>query len=242
MKLIKGGKEENQIINGDCYEELAKQEDGKFKLAIIDPPYLLSGGQGGGAYGRDKQKYYKDLDYIGEGFDFNILNILHEKLEKINLYIFCNKALLLDLIVHYRTKHPELTLDILVWNKTNPVPACNQKYLADLEYVLFIREKGVRVNGSYQTKSKLYQSPLNVKDKKKFNHPTCKPVEFLTNLIINSSNEGDFVLDCFAGSGSLAEACLKTNRKFVVIEKEKSHFETIKKRVQETQKELKEVA
>lgn len=51
-------------------------------------------------------------------------------------------------------------------------------------------------------------------------HRTAKPVELLVNLIKQYSNENDIVLDNCAGSGSLGDACIKTNRKFILIEKD----------------------
>jgi site-specific DNA-methyltransferase (adenine-specific) len=67
---------------------------------------------------------------------------------------------------------------------------------------------------------------------KKGMHPTEKPVELLEWLIKSYTNEGDIVLDNCSGSGSLAEACIKTNRKFICIEKKynfwKSSIDRIK--------------
>ena len=59
--------------------------------------------------------------------------------------------------------------------------------------------------------SNLLQIP-NIKNKV---HPTQKPVELMKILIENSSNEGDIVVDCFAGSGSTGVACLETGRRFL---------------------------
>ena len=66
---------------------------------------------------------------------------------------------------------------------------------------------------------------------KKGMHPTEKPIELFEWLIKSYTNENDIVLDNTAGSGTTAEACLKTNRQFIVIEKEVDYFEMIKKRV-----------
>lgn len=49
-------------------------------------------------------------------------------------------------------------------------------------------------------------------------HPTQKPVELITYAIVNSSKEGDVVLDPFGGSGSTIIACQKTHRRGFSIE------------------------
>ena len=56
-------------------------------------------------------------------------------------------------------------------------------------------------------------------------HSAQKPVMMLCRLLLLSSNEGDVVLDPFSGSGSLAIACLLTNRKFIGFEKDKEMYE-----------------
>ena len=62
-------------------------------------------------------------------------------------------------------------------------------------------------------------------------HPTQKPVALMEYLIKTYTNEGDIVLDNTAGSGTTAIACLKTNRQFIVIEKEQKYYDIILKRV-----------
>ena len=62
-------------------------------------------------------------------------------------------------------------------------------------------------------------------------HITPKPVDMLENIIKHTTDENDLLLDCFAGSGSLGIACLNTNRKCILIEKEAKYCEYIKNRV-----------
>mgnify|MGYP001962837444 CR=1 FL=1 len=54
-------------------------------------------------------------------------------------------------------------------------------------------------------------------------HITPKPVELLKNIIAHTTDEGDMVLDCFAGSGSLGQACRELNRRCILIEKEEKY-------------------
>ena len=62
-------------------------------------------------------------------------------------------------------------------------------------------------------------------------HPTQKPIELFEYLIKTYTNEGELVLDNTAGSGTTAIACLKTNRQFIVMEKEQKYYDIILKRV-----------
>jgi len=55
-------------------------------------------------------------------------------------------------------------------------------------------------------------------------HSTQKPVELIEYLLKSYSEENDIVLDFTAGSFTLAEACINTNRNYIVIEKDKTEF------------------
>ena len=67
-------------------------------------------------------------------------------------------------------------------------------------------------------------------------HSCQKPQDILERIIKTSSNEGDIVLDCFAGSGSTGVACVNTNRRFIGIELDKNYFEIAEKRIEEAKR------
>lgn len=64
-------------------------------------------------------------------------------------------------------------------------------------------------------------------------HPTEKPIPLLEYLIRTYTNEGDMVLDFFAGSGSTLLAAKRTKRKFRGCEISDYYFNLIKKRLEE---------
>ncbi len=63
-------------------------------------------------------------------------------------------------------------------------------------------------------------------------HPTQKPEKLIAKLILASSNEGDIVLDPFAGSGTTAVVAKKLNRKFIAIEQNKDYCALTQKRLE----------
>lgn len=203
----------NTIALGDSYKLLKDIPDKSIDLVVIDPPYLFDN-FGGGCFGNERKKNRRELENIRKGFDYSILKELNRVLKKTNIYIFCSKAQLKD----YFNFYAEVNTDLLVWHKTNPIPAIANNYLSDLEYCFFAREKGVEVHCEYETSSKLYESPMNKKDKEKFKHPTIKPLALIKKLIQNSSDKGDIILDCFSGSGTTCVAAKELNRRFIGIE------------------------
>ena len=46
-------------------------------------------------------------------------------------------------------------------------------------------------------------------------HLAPKPRDLIERLVRASSNEGDLVLDCFAGTGVVASVCLELKRNFL---------------------------
>jgi adenine-specific DNA-methyltransferase len=67
-------------------------------------------------------------------------------------------------------------------------------------------------------------------------HPAEKPLDMLKHAIEACSNEGDIVLDCFAGSGSTAAAALSLKRRSVSIEIEEPWVEKISERLKTFEK------
>lgn len=62
-------------------------------------------------------------------------------------------------------------------------------------------------------------------------HHAQKPVDLLEFLVKTYTNEHQVVLDPFMGSGSCGEACLRTNRQFIGMEKDANFFEAAEKRL-----------
>jgi len=73
----------------------------------------------------------------------------------------------------------------------------------------------------------------NVKNNhpEKTEHPCQFPNELAKRLILSLTNEGDSVLDPFAGSGTVAEVCSLNDRRSVSIEKERKYVNIIKSRI-----------
>lgn len=152
-------------------------------------------------------------------------------MKKINIYIWCNKNQIRQYVDYFEDLG--CTTDLLTWHKTNPVPTCNNKYLSDTEYLLYFRKDGVPMYGTYQTKKKYYVTPTNKKDKELYNHPTIKPLEIITNLVLNSSQKGDTVLDPYFGSGTTAVACVQTGRNFIGFEIKHEYCKIARRRVKQ---------
>lgn len=221
--------EYNKIYNMDCIEGIKLLDDNSIDLVVIDPPYKLD-------LNRVKNtttytNYANELLGLKDGFDLKVLDLLIQKMKKINIYIYCSKRQIQELLEYFTNKG--CNYEVLTWHKQNPSPLTNNIYLPDTEYVIFAREKGVKLYGNYHTKHKYYISGTNQVDKKKYKHPTIKPMPFIENHIENSSRPGEVVLDCFAGSGTTLVGAINKGRRFIGFEINEEYYKIAEKRIAE---------
>lgn len=226
----------NEIYNMDCMEGIKLLDDNSIDLVVIDPPYLLN-------LNRIKHttsinNYANELIGLKDGFDLKVLDLLVQKMKKINIYIYCSKRQVKELLEYFQ--NIGCNYEILTWHKQNPSPLIHNNYLPDTEYIIFAREKGVKLYGNYNTKRKYYISGVNQTDKRKYKHPTIKPLPFINNHIVNSSKEGDLILDCYCGSGTTLVGAIKNNRNYIGFEIDKNYYEIAKQRVAEALAEVKD--
>jgi len=84
-----------------------------------------------------------------------------------------------------------------------------------------------QVISDFQARSNIWIVPSSERSE----HPAIFPEKLANDHIISWSNEGDTVLDPFAGSGTTGIAALNTGRKFILIEKDAGYCEIIKNRI-----------
>lgn len=222
----------NEIYNEDSYEAIKKIPDKSVDCVYVDVPYLyFQGGEGHSELGKRAMKKRKSLIELNieSGFDYKILDEFIRIMKKINIFIWCSKNQLYD-IMNYFHKY-ELNFEQLVWCKTNPQPTTNNTWLPDLEYCLYFREKGVKLNDGYELKSKWYYSPINKSDKGLYNHPTIKPLDLVKRHLLHTTQENDIIADFFLGSGTTCVASKEIDRKYIGFEIDEEYFKIAKNRL-----------
>jgi len=188
------------IYNEDCLQGMRRMGDGTVDCIVCDPPYLLEN-QGGGFWSKNEDptvNHYnargtrKGMDRLGtikDGITEEVLDEMCRVMKRVNIYIFCSQRQIQQYLDYFVTRR-RCNWNLLTWHKTNPIPACGNKYLNDTEYILFFREKGVRIYGSYETKRTYYVTLRNQEDNVRYHHPTVKPLGIVENFIVNSTELG----------------------------------------------------
>jgi len=223
------------LMKGDCLERMKEIESGTVDMILTDPPYELSKSKGGGMMGRDNREFMQEVNSMDmvNGFNFNKFIEQSKRLFKTKQHfccVFTCSTKQLHMYISFAEDNG-YQYGIGVWNKTNPTPLCNCKYLNDVEYWIYIKGKKSKILGSYESKSMVFTSPINKKDKNEYGHPTCKPVDLMEKFIINHSVIESVIFDPFIGSGTTGVAAKNLNRKFIGIEMDDKYFEIAKNRI-----------
>lgn len=110
----------------------------------------------------------------------------------------------------------------LIWVKNNHVLG-RADYAYKHEPIIYGWKKNGthKYYGGFHTSIFEFDKPISSKL-----HPTMKPVELLAELVDNSSQAGEIVLDLFGGSGSTLIACEQLNRKCYMMELDE-HYATV---------------
>ena len=248
----------NRIIMGDAFTVLPKLEAELFDLVFWDPPYFLQLSTkelrrwnvqtlvDGVSEEWDKFESFAEYDAFIEKTLQQLKRLLKPSgtLWVIGTYhnIFRIGRLLQDLGFWI--------LNDVVWVKTNPMPNwLGVRFTNATETLIWAlrdrHSKGytfhrqqAKAFGLGKTGTNVWVLPIcqgkeRLKDEhgKKL-HPTQKPVELLKRILLTSTNEGNWVLDPMAGSGTTAHVARALGRNFVAIERNPKYVQGIIRRLQ----------
>lgn len=112
---------------------------------------------------------------------------------------------------------------MIEWLKTNPQPINSRvNYLTNCREIALLGIKKSKPTFNSKYDKGVYEFPLQG-GKDRF-HPTQKSLPLFEELIRKHSNEGDLVLDSFAGSATTAIAAQNTRRIFIGCELDEEYY------------------
>ena len=161
--------------------------------------------------------------FIEEGFDF-IDDIIWEKPSGAGWATGRGRRFAADR-TPLQYKAVPVTEYILVYRKhTENLIDWNIRFHPDQEAV-----SRSKISGEYDA-TNIWRIPPSYSKK----HPAIFPVELAKRVIQYYSFEGDLVLDPFAGTGTVAKAAIRLNRRFAMIEMEQDYVDLMKKEFQDS--------
>lgn len=218
-----------ELLHGSSLELLTKMPEGCVDLVVTDPPYqTITGGDCGdrpkGMLSGNKKLFEHQNDIeIGEWMPL-IYRVLKPGT---HAYVFTNFKNIQEMMEEADNVGFKLH-NLLVWEKNNCTPS--QYYMKNCEYVLFLRKGKAKWINDIGGSKTVHQFNNIIGNK---THPCEKPVDLLKFYVLNSSNEGDLVLDPFMGTGSCGMACKETNRNFIGIELDQKFYDIAKARLED---------
>lgn len=189
-----------RLYEADAQELLARLSDASVDLIITDPPYVFDRGT------THFREWFADLP---DDAWPQILGELYRVLrDDAHAYVLCDwrtQRIFEDAAddAGFRVHRP------LVWDKLSP--ALGGTWRSQSELILFC-EKGHRP-GNYKNRGNVLGAPRVARG-----YPTEKPVRLLRQLISQSSQKGELVLDPFCGSGNVGRAARELGRRAVLCD------------------------
>ena len=219
------------IENASCFDYLESIAPNSVSLVLIDPPYEVSRDTNfasGEIKGNDTDRFRVSMDF-GEwdngftGLD-RAISQCYRSLRKGGTMICFYDLWKITILKDYFERAGFKQIRLIEWIKTNPVPLNSKiNYLTNAREIAVVGVKGGCPVFHSEYDNGIYSYPI-CHDRGRF-HPTQKPVALLEAIIAKHSNEGDLVLDCFAGSASTAVAAHKLKRNFIGCELSKEYFD-----------------
>lgn len=244
-----------KVILGDCLNELPKISDQSIDLIIIDPPYFNVCKENWDKFS-DEALYlnwcYKWTDelfrVLKDGGAFYCFGGIGSK----NGFIFW------DYVKEVSKKYTDTFCSYINWRRFRPKGYrgkhnnwgdCREDivYMCKGEPKTFnkqyMNEAGLSSTSQKRFKETgiglscgniwidIPEAQLDGGLNRTLDHPSQKPIKLIERIIKASSNEGEIVLDCFAGSGTTGMAAKSLNRQFILFEREEKYYNLCLKRL-----------
>jgi len=250
----------DSILTGDAATVLKGIPSDSVQSVIADPPYCNVLDEGWDTQWDSVADYIRwSLQWISESMrclkddglffifgqlgkrEHGFLHLMSEITKKFQYH----DLIIWDRVVGYNERRDSLTPCyemILVLRKSGAVKFRKENvripysaetielYLKDKRYKDQQARRKHLASGKYATNIISVPS-LKGASKEKCGHPSQKPLDLITKLVLMSSDEGEVVIDPFLGSGTTALAAAQLRRNWIGIELNSKYAEIAKKRL-----------
>lgn len=213
----------NHIYTGNCLDFFETIESNAVDHVFTSPPYNRKR--------NDKYEFYNDdaVDY----YDF-IKEVIKQSVRVSKEHVFFNiqknyynKRDVFKLIGEFA----DMIVDIIIWGKTNPMPASGTNVTNSYEFVLVLHEdaKPLKANSTY-TKN-LIMTNVYSNNPYKTQHRAVMNPEFAKKIFSNFIEVGSTVLDPFMGVGTTAVVAKELGMNYVGVELSSEYVSIAEKRL-----------
>lgn len=213
-----------RLIHGDCLKILPTLEAGSIDAIVTDPPYGTDVPRDG--YGRRQN----GARHIANDGDLSCLDgVLLEANRLLTknawLGVFCSPKKHAEAAALLASRGFPVAGEV-IWDKAAPGLGGGIRY--QHETILLCKKGNVSGRSSMFSVLRHFVSRKNRQNR----HPHEKPTPLMAELIRYCSEDGQVILDPFAGSGSTLVAAMKTGRRAIGIELDDRYIPVIKQRIE----------
>jgi site-specific DNA-methyltransferase (adenine-specific) len=226
----------------DAQNYLEKFSDNFFHLCLTDPPYIISKKTGFMDVKKGNPAFCMQTDYgnwdkvplsIHNKLLYNVTKLLYKKLISSGVLVIFYDYWKLGSLKKILEANNFKMFKILEWQKTNPVPVNSKNfYLSGVREVAIACVKG----GTPKFKSEYHNGVFNfpIAQYKGYNkriHPNEKPIKLLSEIIKIHTDEGENIIDPFAGSATTLIAGIDLHRNVYGCEKNDIYYKQANERI-----------
>lgn len=227
----------NIIWHGDSIELAKKLKPKTIQSIITDPPFGVDN-QSNMAVTDEGKEYARKIandespEVAIEVFTKVMESLLPALKDEGDIYIFTAHQVLEEWLVftsELLEPHGFTRKAILVWQKDGPGMGDLKSWGMGCEFILYYK-RGSRAATAPRRNNVLAFSQLRPNQ---LIHPHEKPLPLLEALIEHSTSKGDWIVDPFAGSGSLVRASRSLGRNSIGMELDDKNYELASRKLNE---------
>lgn len=232
------------LYNEDCLTAMKKIEDQKVNLILTDPPYNLGNFMKERATNLKKMRdnFFGAAGWDDLSFDEWVQSMdsffaeAARVMKKGGAMIVFMAVIKVETTIKLAEKHGFYYKTTGIWHKSNPMPRnMNLHFVNSTEtwiYFTFKSRTGTFNNNGAVLHDFIETSVAPASERRYGKHPTQKPESLMRHFISVLSNEDDWVLDPFMGSGSSGVAATQNGRHYIGIELDANYYEIAKNRIE----------
>jgi site-specific DNA-methyltransferase (adenine-specific) len=239
---------QSACVLGDSLDLLARLPSGVFDACIADPPYNMSKKKGLAwafskhvtmqeAWDRFSQDEYVDFcaKWIGEvsrvvkpNGNLFLFGTYHNIYTMGFLIQRMDLKILNSVIWVKPNAQPNITCRMLTESSEQMIWVCNNPTKQATKWC-FNYADAKEMNGGKQMRN-VWEFPLTPRRERVAGHPNQKPESVLKRIVKIATQEGDWILDPFSGSGTTGYSALCEKRRFFHIERDPKYVQAQKER------------
>lgn len=209
----------SRFVLGDCLEILDTRTFGEIRLLLLDPPY-------GKNYQSNRRWASKSPEKVTGDKPQEAMDLLRQAIKKALKWLDSDAHILIFCDWEGEPEVRQILTDFDLRLKGSLIWAKEEHSAGDLRGSFGPSHERIihAVKGSPEVSPRI-RDVLEFNRSRETNHPTEKPVQLLQALINSTTNEGDLVVDLFAGCASTLVAAMRLKRDFVGTEIDQNHHE-----------------